>query len=98
MTPEIDIDNDTAKEILIVLSFCDDKFIESIPDYVIQNLNLLAGDSQKEFHIDKNKTLLEQNISTECKDYLSILFFIYMTDSTYKDEILNIWLNNDKYN
>ena len=37
----------------------------------------------------------EQNISSVCKDFLSILYFVYMTDSNYKDEILNTWLTND---
>ena len=95
MIPEIIIDNDTAKELLIVLSFCDENFIENIPSYVIQNLNVLAANSQKEIYIEKNKSLLEQNISSVCKEFLSILYFVYMTDSNYKDEILNTWLTND---
>lgn len=95
---EKNINADTAKELLTIISYCDNEFIDSIPDYVLQNLNNLASTSTKDFYIDKNKSLIEQNISEDCKDLLSIIYFTYMTDLSSKNEILNIWIQNEKQN
>lgn len=90
------IDNNVAKELLTVISYCDNNFINSIPDSILQNLNNLAADSTKNFYIDKNKTLIEQNISDECKDLLSIIYYMYVSNESFKNEILDIWLRNEK--
>ena len=86
---------DVAKEVITVLSYCDDSFVDKIPDYILKKLNDLAADSLKEVYIDKGKSLMEQNISNECKDLLGMLFFEYMLNSNSKRELLNTLINNN---
>lgn len=85
---------DIAKEFLTVLAYCDNLFLSSIPGNVLKKLNNLAADSLKEFYVDKNKSLIEQDISDECKDLLVLMYFTYMTDSDTKKQILNALLEN----
>jgi len=87
------VNSDVAKEFLIVLSYCDNSFVSNIPDYIIKKLSDLAADSLKDFYIDKNKGLMEQNISNECKELIGMMYFMYMMDSLAKKEILNTLLN-----
>ena len=89
-----ELNKDVAKEILTVLFFCDNAFTDRIPSSILKQLNDLAADSKKEINLDKNKVLAELDLSDECKDFLSILYFTYMSDSNEKQEIFNIWLNN----
>lgn len=94
----MDLENvscDLAKEMLTILAYCDSKFIDKIPDYIFKKLNDLAADSKKEFYINKNKTLLEQDITEECRDLLGYIYFTYMTNSLEKKEILNTIIEND---
>lgn len=72
------INNDIAKECLLILSYCDKRFVNNIPCEVLITLNELAANSLKDFYIDKNKDLIEQNISTECRELLSYIFYQYM--------------------
>lgn len=80
---------DVAKELLMVLSYCDNIFIEKIPKEVLIKINNFAADSNKEFYIREDKSLSEQDLSSECKDILSELYFLYMLDSKSKKELLN---------
>lgn len=90
------IDKDIAKELLTVISYCDNSFINNIPSNFLINLKELAADSSENYYIDNNKNLLEQNISNETKELLGILYYLYMTNLEEKEEMLNIWLNNEK--
>lgn len=85
---------DVAKEFLMVLSYCESTFIDSIPDYVLKQLNDLAADSSKDFYIDMNKSLEEQNLSSECIDLLGKMYFTYVIDSDAKKEILSELISN----
>lgn len=89
------LSNDTAKEFLTILSYCDTSFINSIPENVLNKLKFLAADSTREYYIDKTKKLSEQNISEDCKDLLGIMYFMYMTNANTKDKMLDIWLKNE---
>lgn len=82
------VNSDIAKEFLTVLAYCDDSFVDSIPDYVLKKLNDLAADSIRDFYIDMSKSLEEQDLSSECRDLLGELYFMYMVDSDDKKEIL----------
>ena len=86
---ERNVSCDVAKELLMILSYCDNTFIEKIPKEVLIKVNNLAADSNKEFYIKKGKTLKDQDLSNECKDILSELYFLYMLDSETKKELLN---------
>ncbi|MBR2289205.1 MAG: hypothetical protein IJ867_00935 [Clostridia bacterium] len=88
--------SDVYKEALTVLSNCDSDVIAKIPDKVFKALNKLAADSNLEFYIDSEKSLAEQDISEECKDLLSIIYYTYMSDKEEKKEILSTWGKNEK--
>lgn len=70
------LDNDLAKELLMILSLCDDDFINNIPDNIFMKINELASLSSKEYYFEKEKSLLEQDITEDCKDMLSLLYYI----------------------
>lgn len=88
------VNSDVAKEFLAVLAYCDDSFVDSIPDYVLKKLNDLAADSSKNFCINVSKSLEEQDLSNECRDLLGELYFMYMMDSDDKKKILSEVLND----
>lgn len=89
------ISSDLAKEIITFLAYADDDLLKKIPDYVISGLSTKAADSEKEFYVSKSKPLLEQKMTEECKDFLSILFYAYMCDDETKKEIVDTWIAND---
>ncbi len=87
-------DSDLAKELLTILSNTDLEFINKLPSNFLNELSFVAADSNKEFFIQKNKSLKEQNISEECKDLLSFLYYSTL-DSKDKEILLDNWLKND---
>lgn len=89
------LNNDLAKEILTVISYCDNSFLNNIPSNIIKNLTNLAADSTKEYYIEKEKDLTEQNISEECKDFIAIMYFMYISDSKEKELLLEKWFKNE---
>lgn len=90
------LDNDLAKELLMILSLCDDDFINNIPDNIFMKINELASLSSKEYYFEKEKSLLEQDITEDCKDMLSLLYYMYGSNSEYKDDIFNYWCKNEE--
>ena len=51
----IDIDKltpDTSKELLTVLSFCEEEILDNIPDNILNELNELASCSKKDYFIN----------------------------------------------
>lgn len=88
------LDNDLAKEILTILPYLDDKFVNSLSSDLLAKLTDLAADSTKDFYIQKDKKLNEQNLSEECKNWLSLLYYEFASSSE-KDELLNYWIKND---
>jgi len=88
------LDSNTSKELLMVLSYCDKTLLNKIPSSVFEQLSSLATDSNNEYYIDETKSLSEQNISEECKNLLSLLYYMYVEED--KDSILNRWINNEK--
>lgn len=93
---EENISADVAKEFMMVISYCDNEFLENIPSHILRKLNDLAADSNKEVLINKNKSLVDQDVSLDCKSLLGLLYFMYMTDANEKQEIINLWLKNEK--
>jgi len=88
--------NDVYKELLTILSYCDNSLINKIPKNVIKEITDYAADSNKEYYVDKNKSLMEQDITDECKSLLGIMYFMYMAGEKEKNELLNIWLENER--
>lgn len=94
--PENDYSCDVAKEFLTIISYCEDSFIKNIPDEIIVHLKNLAGDSMVNYYIDKNKTLMEQQMSSECKDLLTTLYYLYMTTPKSKEIVISNLIMNEK--
>jgi len=90
------LNSDTAKEVLTVLSYYNEELLNNLPDEIIKELTSLAADSDKDYFIKKDKKLIEQNLSEDCKDLLAILFYNYQTDDKEKEELLNKWIENEK--
>ena len=90
------LNSDTAKEVLTVLSYYNEELLNNLPDEIIKELTSLAADSDKDYFIKKDKKLIEQNLSEDCKDLLAIIFYNYQTDDKEKEELLNKWIENEK--
>ena len=82
------VNGDVAKELLMVLSYCESVFLERIPKDVMVKFRDLAAESNKEFYIKDDKSLRVQDLSSECFDLLSELYFMYVLDSNSKKELL----------
>ena len=84
---------DTSKELLTVLSFCEEEILDNIPNQTIQKLNELASFSKKDYFINKNKLLKDQELSEECKDLLVDIYNSYIENINTKE-----YMVNDSYN
>ena len=84
-----------AKETLEVLKYFDLDFVSKISDNFLKQLEELAKNSKLVVNVDKNKELKDQNISDECKDLISIMYYRYVASEEEKREITNIWKNNE---
>ena len=84
----INIENitpDTSKELLTVLSFCEEEIINNIPNQTITKLNELAAYSKKDFFINKNALLKDQELSEETKLILTNLYYEYISNNDIND-------------
>lgn len=94
MTKQLEI-SDVAKETLDILDYFELTFVSKIPDNVLNGLRKIAGESSLIVNIDKNKELKEQEISEECKDLISLIYFNYIATKEEKEEIQKIWNENE---
>ncbi len=83
------IDNDTAKEVLTILGYCSNDIIKNIPNKIFEKLTTLAATSEKDFYVDKTKNLSQQNISENCRNIISFLYFMYVLDDKQKKEFID---------
>ena len=88
--------NDVYKEVLTFLAYFDEKLIQNIPSKVFKELNDKAADSTKDFFINPDKSLDEQNISEDAKNVLSLIYYQYIADKNNKEDIFKLWNNNEK--
>lgn len=86
---------DVAKETTEVLKYFDSEFYSRIPEKIIRFLIKMGIKSNKVVKIDINKKLNEQEISEECKDLLSLLYYNYVANKEEKTEINKIWNENE---
>ena len=89
------ISRDTAKEFLILLSYCDNSMYKNIPNSFIRRLTELAANSEKEYYFDPEKQLFEQEMSDECWNLLEKVFFMYIIDSETEAEFRQECINNN---
>lgn len=88
--------NDIAKETLSILYYFNSNFIKKIPKYFINELEQLAKNSNLVIHIDKNKSLSEQNILLETKELIALIYYSYIATEIEKEEITKIWNENER--
>ena len=81
---QVKLDNDIAKEVLMVLAFSDSEITNKIPTEEYNKLLNLAADSKKDVYLDKDKSLNDLNISEDAKNYLSILYEKYLNEDNNK--------------
>ena len=71
---------DIAKETIEVFKYLDASLIENISKSFLDFLEELSQESNIIVNIDSNKKLRDQNISEECKDLISLIYYNYIAD------------------
>ena len=90
------LDVDLAKETLITLSYLNPSILKQIPKNLYQKITSLAALSKKDYYVDIEKPLEEQEISEDCKDLISIIYYLYVADDDEKRNLWNQWIQNEK--
>ncbi len=85
-----------SAEVLEVLNNFDKDLIKKIPKSFIEQLKKFAIDSDCIPKIDMDKELIEQNITEESKDLISLIYYSYILNSTEKHNMEKIWNDNEK--
>lgn len=88
--------DDIAKETLDILKYFNSDFVSKIPNKFLENLKMIAETSQIAVNIDKNKKLEEQEITEDCKDLISLIYYSYVANENDKKEILKCWNKNEQ--
>lgn len=86
-------DSDLAKEILLILPYLDNKYLDSLSQDFINNLTELAALSNKNYYFTKTPPKLSE-LSDKCLDFLGLLYY-NNTDNSSKNSLLNIWIENE---
>ncbi|MBR4262936.1 MAG: hypothetical protein IKQ35_06200 [Bacilli bacterium] len=89
------LDKDVAKEVLMILLHSGNYIQDKMPADFLKNLTDLAADSNLEVHLDKNKSLKDQNLSNDALDTFALLYYLYVANDSERDEILSHWVIND---
>lgn len=87
---------DGAKEVLILLEYMSPDITNKIPEDFIIKLKELSANSDKLVQINPNKDLIDQEISEEAKDILTLIYYSYFADKEEQKELQTIWKENDK--
>lgn len=77
---------DVALETLEVLKYFSNEFTSKISESFLNSLEELAKKSKLEVKIDANKKLINQNISEETKDIISLIYYNYFADDKEKSQ------------
>ena len=85
----------TAVEVLTVLEYVDYKLKEKIPMNIYNYLKELAYKSNYNFEFDETKSLEEQNISEQGKDFLALIYYSYIAENNEKEQLEKIWKYNE---
>jgi len=90
------LSSDVLKEVLTIILYSDSSIQNKIPTEIIQKITNLAKESEKEIHLDKNKSLEDQGLSPISLDMFALLYYLYVAQTDEKDKILSSWVSNDK--
>lgn len=93
---EEQFDCNVAKEFLTYMSYFNDSIIERLPDSFLRQITLIAADSKKNYFVEKDKKLYEQNISDECLDLIAAVYLLFAANEEENKRVLDILLNNEK--
>lgn len=91
-----DFEFDVYKEALTFIAYFDKELLDIMPADIFEKLTKLAAESTVEFFVEENKSLIEQNISEECKDLIALIYYNSITDQNEKKAILEQWNINDR--
>lgn len=78
-----------------ILKYLDAEILNRIPKKLLNNIRL-TKDKNYNFELDKTKTLDEQKLLNETKQYLSAIYIIYCCDREEQNRLINICKENDK--
>ena len=78
-----------------IVKYLDPEILGRIPKKLLNNIRL-TKDNQYNFKLDKTKSLDEQQLLNETKQYLSAIFIIYCCDREEQTRLINICKKNDK--
>lgn len=92
---EEQFDCNVAKEFLTYMSYFDNSIIERLPDSFLRQIMLIAADSKKNYFVDKDKKLYEQNISDECLDLISAVYLLFVSNEEEKNILLKQISDNE---
>ena len=87
---------DIVKETLEVIKKIDGDFLNKLPAHIKECLYKYSEKSNKIITIDVTKRLEEQNISEECKDLLSIIYYTCIASEDERKDLLKCWNENTK--
>ena len=59
--------------------------VDGLPDEIMQILVESAADSNKNFYIEEGKSLMEQDITEECKDLIALIDYLYVLSNEEKE-------------
>lgn len=92
----IEVSNpDVAKELIAIITSCQEEYIEKIPSNIISNISKQAANSFQQVFIDKNKPLYEQNLQEESLDYFALIYYMYIASKEEQNTILSNWTKNE---
>ena len=84
------------KETLEVLNHFDSEFLSKIPNEFLNAMKEFASKSTITVNIDTSKNLIEQDISEECKEMISLIFYSYIATKEEKEELTELWNVNEE--
>lgn len=82
-----------ATELIEIFKYMEKSLKDKIPVELEENLKMQAN-KEHEFHIDKTKTLKEQNMLPETKKILAGIYIKYLHPEE-ENEIMEIWKQNE---
>ena len=83
-------------ETLEVLNHFDSEFLSKIPNEFLNAMKEFASKSTITVNIDTSKNLIEQDISEECKEMISLIFYSYIATKEEKEELTELWNVNEE--
>ena len=85
---------DVIKEALVYIMYFEDELIDKIPDELFTKLRDIAADSTKDYYVDSEKSLENQEMSDDCKAFLTLVYYNFLATENEKIDLLVNWKNS----